>query len=264
MGEALGPRWREALSRVENRVSATKRKRRIPWWLCIVGALMSYTVWFMVRRVGEVAAVQDSLERAWEIDFWGGGEREGRPQMLPKALDEFVDSRLGDIFRETAGVRDYIHRERFRALFRKPIDEIHIYYPERLRGDLGAALARFPRLRRFTLSENYDFAPTEEQWTRLCTQFRSMPNLEEIELGGAWITDAAIAPLTGHPRLRVVVMTEGRLTAKCLGTFASMHNLTQLDIGAQGFAGDMWPAATEQEAIRAALPKVVVGFEFER
>lgn len=228
---------------------------------------MSYTVWFVVRRTGDIAAVQDSLDRAWEISFWGGGEQDRRPRMLPEGVDRFVDSTLQDIFWDTSGYgpppaytrnRAEIHHDRFQALFRKPIDEIHIYYPESLRGDLPAALARFPRLRRFTLYENEPLYPTKVEWTRLCTALRSFPNLEEIELGGAWITDSAIAPLAGHPRLRVVEISGGRLTAKCTETFASMPNLTKLHIEEQMWGGNTWPSAAEQEAMRVALPKVTL------
>ena len=181
------------------------------FWLFAIAAAALF-LWSCIERVTSVAAVQNSLERAWEIDFNAGG----CPASLPTVIDDKVYDFLFDRFPDKNGEllnRDIIWHERFRALFRGPIRDIKIYEPDAFRGDLGVALARFPELQRVSVDgsvgENY---PTEANWTLLCTRLRSMTQLKEVELGGTWVTDAAIAPLAGHPSLRIILINNGQLT----------------------------------------------------
>src|SRR5687768_13269425 len=123
---------------------------RIKRWLMLLGLMiLALMVFAMVQRVMAVAAVQNAIERSYEITF----DSDGRPQALPPALDRAAEAFFEYAFRETWGAtnRHIIHRERFRSLFRGPIREIHVYYPTAFRGDLGAALARFPQLRNVTV-----------------------------------------------------------------------------------------------------------------
>ena len=185
--------------------------------------------------------------------------------MLPARIDSMADNLIVRLFDQTRGYdgtqpaktrnRDIVYQERFRALFRGPIQEIDVYYFEAFHGDLGAAFARFPSLRRVEVFDNF---PTEPEWTHLCAKLRELPRLEEIELGGAWITDAAIAPLAGHPNLRTVTIEYGRLTDGCTKTFATMPRLSKLRIGEQIYPGDAWLSPEQTAAMTAALPSVTV------
>jgi hypothetical protein len=232
--------------------------------LCLV-AVLTLLLWRPVQQARNVAAVQNCLQRGWEVTFG----TEGCPASLPKFIDSAADDFFSRIFVATRGYdgsqpaptrnRDIIYQERFRALFRDPIDEIHIYDPEAFRGDLGAALARFPRLRRASVFES-ESLPTEAEWTRLCMWLRSFPHLEEIELGGAWVTDAAIAPLAKHPQLHTISIAGGRLTAECTKTFASMPHLTRLHIEGQIPEDENWLSPDERKAMSAALPAVTIEF----
>lgn len=130
------------------------RSRKLHIALFVV-ALLSVLGCLAVWRVTSVAAVQDSLERDWEINFNEGG----CPRVLPARLDEAAQyliwrllgpEREPVFFAEKAN-RDAVWRERVRALFRGRITAIEIYYPDRLRDDLGSALARFVSLHRLKI-----------------------------------------------------------------------------------------------------------------
>ena len=234
------------------------------WFWLFVIALVALFLWSSIERVTAVAAVQDSLERAWEIDFNAGGCPASLPAPIDDRLYNFLVDRLpdkeGDVLERYLN-RNVIWHERLRALFRGPMRSIRIYEPDAFRGDLGGALARFPELERISVDgsvgENY---PTEVDWTLLCTRLRSLTQLKEIELGGTWVTDAAIAPLAGHPRLRTISINIGRLTVDSVRTFRAIPRLTKLHI--EGLSGDAKTAlsAENQKAMSAALPKVTIEF----
>jgi hypothetical protein len=83
-----------------------------------------------------------------------------------------------------------------------------------------------------------------------------LPRLQELELGGEWLTAAAIAPLAGHPQLRSITISYGRLTEGCTKTFASIPHLAELHIGEQIYEGDVWLSPASRTAMRTALPNV--------
>jgi hypothetical protein len=122
-------------------------------------------------------------------------------------------------------------------------------------------LARFRDLRRVTAwAEDGETHPTESEWTLLCTHLRALPHLEELEIGGWQITDRAIAPLAGHPRLRTLSISAGRLSESSTKTFAALPRLAKLHIGEQLHEGDVWLSPAQQAAMTAALPNI--GIEF--
>ena len=229
--------------------------------------VLALLLWSPVQTAIDVAAVQNAVQRDWEISF-GYSSGQGKPAGLPASLDSAANSLFGRVFAGTKGYngtqptktrnRDIVSHERFRALFRGQIRDIHIYYFEAFRGDLGAVLARFPELRRVTVFENEPNSPTESQWTLLASRLRALPRLEEIELGGAWVTDAAIAPLAGHPGLRVVTILDGRLSPECTKIFVTMPRLSKLHIEGQRYEGDTWLAPTDEKMLRTALPRVTI------
>ena len=235
------------------------RRSRIKLALILIFlAALGLLLWQPIQQARAVAAVQDSLDRAWEITF---GDQD-KPIALPDWLDDKTSEVLTRIFRYDPDNRYSIHRARFRSLFRGPIEFIGIYYPENIRGDLGATLRRFPHLRRFTFFENEDDFPTEADMTLLCTRLRSLPKLEEIELGGGQLTDAALAQLAGHPGLRTVEISFSQLTPACAATFATMPRLTSLIIGQviPANPGPLELSEKDKDAIRTALPHVKIEF----
>jgi hypothetical protein len=245
----------------------SRKSGRWLWGVSLVTGL-GLLLWVPVKTMIDVSAVQNAVQRDWEISF-GYGNGTGKPAILSDEIDSAAESFLERIFANTRGYeagthvtktrnRDTVYHERFRALFRGSIEEIHIYYFEAFRGDLGAVLARFPKLRRLTVFENDPDLPTELEWTALCARFREFSNLEEVELGGDLLTDAAIAPLAGHPQLRSVTITCGRLTDGCAKTFASMPRLSKLHIEGQTYDGDIWVSEERKAAMRAALPSATV------
>jgi hypothetical protein len=181
-----------------------------------------------------------------------------------------VENTLQRVFDSTRGYdgsgpavkfnRDDIHLERFYGMFRNPIDFIGIYYPEHFRAnELGAALARFPHLRKFEIVENEQLGPTEADWTSLCVHLRALPKLEEIELGGYNLTDAALAPLAGHPGLQRIMITFGDITPACTGTFTRIPHLRVISLGTR-YGDAMFFKQGERDAITQALPGVKLEF----
>lgn len=242
--------------------------------MILLAALISGFAWFKMR---DLIAVQEAVARDWEIDYGYGSVHtpHSRPAALPALLDDAAEAWLDWVYRDTRGYtagrhavktrnRNSVYHDQFRALFRGSIEEIHIYYPESFRPELTTALARFPQLRRFSLVENESTGPTEAEWMHLCTGLRALPQLEELELCGYWLTDEAIAPLAEHPGLRSIVISEGRLSAASSATFASIPRLKSLNLGELHPPEGEWRDANEAQATRgafeAALPGVSVQF----
>jgi hypothetical protein len=230
-------------------------------------ALLSVLGWSVLQRLFDVAAVQDCLNRDWETFFdprVQGGP--GRPPFLPESLDHAVQRWINDRYAGNprgldfgrgprhAENRDNVYHERFRALFRGTIREIEIVDPEGFRGDLGAALKRFPGLRRVTVHDcgNND-GPTEAEWQLLCERMRSLSELEELDIAGRFISDASVGPLAGHPALRTIRVRCSRLTPECAKTFRGMPRLATIYI-------NVWPIPTpaDQATWSAKLPGAVI------
>ena len=202
----------------------------------LAGAIV-LILWSMIQRMLDVAAVQDALERNWEIGFRPATE-ESRPPLLPAFLDDALESYLDKKYEGVQGYNENLDRphgrnlatvyhERFRAMFRLTTRDIHIFSPFAFRGDLGTALQRFPRLRRIIVSDAYYVK--EAEWKLLCGRLRGLPELEELELVGSNLTSDAVAPLAGHPRLRSIVIYAGNLTPDCIKTFTTLPHLTQIE-----------------------------------
>jgi hypothetical protein len=206
------------------------------------------------------------VQRDWEINFFDSAGPTAVPAMLPDKLDLMADDLFTRLYGETQGYagsqpaktrnRDSVMMDRFHAFFRGPIEQIDVYYFEKFHGDLGAALARFPVLRRVTVFDDEEDGPTESEWTLLCTRLRALPQLETLRLGGDYLTNESIAPLAGHPQLRSIIIREGRLTAACAKTFASIPHLSQLHIEQEATGSKTWLSPEGRKAMIAALPHV--------
>lgn len=244
-------------------------RRPKAWIILLTLAILSLLLYLPIKNVLDVAAVQNAVDRDWEISFIDASRLpSGMPAMLPASLDDKADDVLEYFYGDTDGYsgresaktrnRTIVYRDRFRAFFQGSIEEINVYYFQKFHGDLGAAFARFSHLRRVAVEENEQNLPTVAEWTHLCTRLRELPNLESIEIGGAWITDAALAPLAGHPHLRSLTITHGRLTEACTETFATIPNLATLHIEDQIYEGEAWLPFEKRAAIIVALPGVTV------
>lgn len=205
-------------------------------------------------RYYRVAAVQNALNRDYEIIF-GSAER---PAAMPKVLDDnlqkFLKDKRGTWNRMNP---DIIYGERVRAMFRGNVTEIQIYYHEGIRGDLGAALLRFPDLKKLTVFETDSHLA---DYKLLCQRIRQLPDLEEIELGGSQLTSDDIAPLAGHPKLRELIISNGGLlTTDVLDTLKDLPALKVLRVeGIYGFGEKEWASPALLARFRAALPGVAV------
>jgi hypothetical protein len=120
---------------------------------------------------------------------------------------------------------------------------------------------RFPDLRIIGFYGG-NIAETEADATKLCADLRAYPSLEEIYLVAEPITDAALAPLAGHPRLKLLYVdvdseTDIRpppLTARSIDTFASMPALRELTIRSREYPDRV----ADLEKLKARLPQVRV------
>lgn len=216
------------------------------------------------RRMAGVAAVQDSLERDWEINFNDGGRPAGLPAWADRALQKWIRKVLGPEpdyhFLGQKPNRADVWCDRVRTLFRGRITEIEIWYPNRLRGDLGNALARFPSLRRVAIHDA-DFS--EKEWSYVFAGCHRLPRLEELNIGGHTLRDATIEGLAGLRSIRKVFINAGELAEACPETFAQMPKLKELTIeqSALGTRDTDPPVSETQKMIREALPNVKVAFE---
>ena len=238
-------------------------KRRIA---LIALALFLWIASLAAWRVLSIAAIQDALERDWEINFNDGLV----PRMLPDQVDEAVRSLIWKLtdpeqpprFLEQKGSRDTIWRERFRALFRGPITEIEIYYPGTLRDDLGAALARFPSLRRLSIREA---GFSKSDWSYVFAGLQRLKHLEELDIGGHELRDRTIEPLSKLTNLRKVTIETGSLSTESIETFRHLPNLTELVLAPEiiddGHDPNEMPSPEIQKMMRDNLPGVEVKFE---
>jgi hypothetical protein len=145
-------------------------------------------------------------------------------------------------------------------MFRGRIEEVHIYYPVDIRGDLGAALLHFGGLRKLTFFENEAHLPTEASYKLLCQRLRSAVNLEELELGGGQLTSNAVAPLEGHPKLsKLKISYSCRLTADVLKTLKTLPSLTILEVKEiYGPDEEVWKSPALHARFRDDLPGVTL------
>ncbi|HSI63253.1 MAG TPA: hypothetical protein VLE43_09035 [Candidatus Saccharimonadia bacterium] len=233
------------------------RKRGRLLVFATLGVLLACCVPFAWRYY-RVAAVQNALERDWEITF----NAEERPPGMPQVLDDKLQELLRNMRNkgERGEVLHIIYGERVRAMFRGSITEIHIYYPVSFRGDLGTALLRFGELKKLTVFENEDHLPAEADYKLLCQRLRSSMALEELELGGGQITSDAVAPLAGHPKLKKLKISYSlRLTTDVLRTLKTLPALQTLEVGcAYGPNEDEWKAPALHARFRKELPGVTV------
>ena len=176
-------------------------------------------------------------------------------------MPEILDYNLGKLLDEERldhQAHDTIYRDRVRAVFCESIEEIDIYDPLSFRGDVGEALLRFKELKRVAVLSAGSL-PSEADYKLLCQRLRELPNLEELSLAGEQITDDALAPLSGHPKLRMLdISFSVRLTGDVLQIFRKLPALESLDVGVNGPNEEVWKSPALHARFREALPGVTL------
>ncbi len=245
------------------RTTLRRNLRRLALVTAITVAIVGLLAW---RRIANVAALQDSLERDWEINFNGGTRPWAWPEFVDEAADSFIRRLIGPerdpLFFREKGNRTEVWDDRLRTLFKGRITDIEIYYPGRLTGDLGSALARFPALRRLAI-RNPDF--TASEWSYVFAGLQHLSHLEELEIGGEELRDTTIEPLANQPSLRKITIERGKLGNYCGQTFARLPKLSELvfesDSIDDGHDPHEAPFPEIQKLIREDLPNVRVTFQ---
>lgn len=248
-----------------------KHRGRIAWCITLLAVLSG--IYFCGRRMADVAALQDSVQRDWQIGFNGS---EHRPDAMPVFLDDWVmtfanwyaepDHPIYEFY-AAKPVRDGVLHDRIRSIFRGRITEIDLIYPEQLRGDLGMALKRFPHLRRLRIEQPFF---SRADWECVLRGLHELPNLEELELSASHdeypLVNATLADLSGQPTLRKIYIYDGYLNGDCAQYLRGIPKLTDVRIapdviGADKFGADQKAIAEIQHQIREGLPNVEVIFE---
>ncbi len=209
--------------------------------LLILGAVLLACrflwAWQTVKRIA------GTVKRHREMGFGPLGERD----RLGAAVDRKID------------VEEWFPRGVFDVALR-PVEEFEVFYFEGLHGDLGRELQRFPHLKKVSIFENMDGQPSETEWQKLIGWIRQMPDLEELDIGGERLTDAALASIAGHPLLRVLTVDQGRLTRRSLATFQSLPMLRQLSID-DNYQANLVELPLELDDIQIAMPAVSVTYD---
>lgn len=206
-----------------NKVQMVRRTALILGIMLVACAVVSRVI-----RWSEVAALQNSLQRDWEITF----NVNAKPQYLPAFLDELADQLLAKAYEASRGKRnrDSVYHDRFQSLFRGPIRKLEIYYPEDLYADFGAAISRFRQLGSLTIFENDGDRPSKEHWKAAFHAITQLPNLRELEIGGDRITSETLLALAGAPKLKKLSITYAKLNPGFMAVLPPLPALTELHV----------------------------------
>jgi hypothetical protein len=170
-----------------------------------------------------IAAIQNSLQRDWEIQINGG-----KPRALPDSLDSGVSWILDQAFADTVGERnrnEVIH-ERFTSLFQGRIHSLDIYNPYVFDEKLSNSIGRLGELESLEVVEPEDLYPIPKPAvTKLLESIRGLPKLKKLEIGTTWLHDEDLAILRGHPKLEILILNDCPITTKSFDTFVSLPQL---------------------------------------
>ena len=206
-----------------------------------------------VIRWSKVAALQNSLQRNWEINFNSGG----RPRYLPAFADNLAEDTLLKMYETDRGNRnrDVVYHDRFQCLFRGPLRRLEIYYPEDLYESFGPAISRLRQLEALTIFENDDGRPSMEHWQSAFRAIAQLPALRELEIGGERITNETLSALAGAPKLEKLSITYGRLDPGILAALPPLPALRELHLeGIFRHEGTLFAPANRGKG-SAALPQ---------
>ena len=198
-----------------DKIQVIRRTALILGIMLVVGIFVRCAI-----RWSEVAAVQNSLQRNWEINFNSGG----RPRFLPAFADNLAADALMKIYKADVGGRNRgsVYRDRFQSLFRGPIRNLEIYGPDVFDEHLATAISRFGQLEHFGLRDDSGNGSTEEAWESLLQSAARLPKLTELEISGGLLTSRALRKLDGASKLKKLTV-EGALDGTCLDGIANLR-----------------------------------------
>ncbi|MEM9478188.1 MAG: hypothetical protein AAGA58_00855 [Verrucomicrobiota bacterium] len=148
-------------------------------------------------RWNAVAAVQNSMERNYEIVFNEWGKPNRLPEPFDEAMQKWADSKYGHTHGSTN--IDVLHLERMRSLFRGRMEKIQIKYPYTIEEPLGEALARFP-LKEFSIRAGENPSHNAKEVDALFRGLGKIESLEKIEI--FWVGFGKLTPTQIEPLIR--------------------------------------------------------------
>jgi hypothetical protein len=175
-----------------------------------------------------IAAIQDCLQRDWEIQINGG-----KPRALPDSLDGGVSWILDRAFADSVGKdnRNEVIHERFTGLFQGRIHALEIYNPYVFDEKLGKSIGRLGELESLMVVEPEDLYPIPKSAvTKLLESIRRLPKLKTLEIGTTWLHDDDLAILRGHPKLEILLLNGCPITTKSFDTLVSLPQLKEVQL----------------------------------
>jgi hypothetical protein len=158
-------------------------------------------VWRPVREMLAIAALKEAMEHG-SVDAWPRRDGDSIDRLLFDDTSWFT--RLG---RQAFGARpwDYWYETRLRFFVQGPIEEV-TFMGGRVNGDVRAALARLPKLRKLeicTTATSFSWPPenqvmTERDLDILRDAARSLPRLEGVVIMGGAAPDV-VPPISTLP-----------------------------------------------------------------
>lgn len=243
-------------------MTAKSRKLKARWVVLAVVVVCAAGVAPFVREIYLAAAIQNAIARNGEITLNDTGN-EFAPRFLDEAIQKSVEW-YGELTQADSEQRELYYYRVTTPLRAGRLRNLGIYDPKNFDDRLGNAIRRCSGLRSVEVLDwgGWGTPPTppESSWRSLCEALRTLPRLEELGIGSEELTDAALAPLGGHPTLRKITLERVpmSITPESARIFASMPNLKELTLGEPSrMTEEVWT----KEAIvrfRRALPGVVV------
>ncbi|RBP44645.1 hypothetical protein DES53_104467 [Roseimicrobium gellanilyticum] len=243
-------------------MSARSRKLKARWVvLAVVVACVAGLAPF-IREIYLAAAIQNAIARNVEITL-----NDTSYESVPKVLDEVIQKSVewyGEWTHASSNQRE-LYYYRITTPFRAGrLRNLGIYDPKNFDERLGDVIRRCRGLQSVEVLDwgGWGSPPTppESSWRSLCEALRTLPRLHTLGIGSEELTDAALAPLAGHPTLRTITMERVpmSITPESARTFASIPHLKELILGEPSrTTEEVWTEAAIAR-FRAALPGVSV------
>jgi hypothetical protein len=235
-----------------------KRRFSITTALVLVAlAVLAALAWPRVRQTLAIAALQEAFPGA-TIGYVLDEADYRNPGPVARTLRSGVTWAYTKVTGSTS-TWDPL-RVRLDSLFWRHISGITVRYPRGMHGNAVEVLQRFPNLTSFQLEDSNRVA----DWEELCRGIRRMHQLTHLDLASsafvgkhpAVLTDASLAPLAGHPNLRMLVLHYGYgitpASADVLATLPRLETLYLRQSANPSFLAD------HMEAFRTKLPIVKV------
>ena len=207
-----------------NRMQIIRRTALILGIVLVVGIFVRCVV-----RWNEVAAVQDSLQGDWQINY----NTPFRPQYLPVFADKLAERILRKMYKDDLGNRnrETVYRDRFQCLFRGSLRRLDIFNAEDLHDNFGPAISHLRQLEALVIREDDGARLTKEHWQAAFRAIAHHPILRELDVGGERITSETLSALAGALKLEKLTIVYARLNPEFLATLPPLPTLKELHIG---------------------------------